>query len=127
MRGRKPKHDSRVVRYLNKNGPSNQVGIAKALKIPVVSLYSTIKRLVEQGAVKMEGKLVTAIPTAEPKKPPLDMKLVAETARKLQTENAVDRIAMLKDEIDNITDGIRSLVITRSYLLRRVQEEHANT
>jgi DNA-binding Lrp family transcriptional regulator len=123
MRGRKPKHDSRVVRYLNKNGPSNQVGIAKALKIPVVSLYSTIKRLVEQGAVKMEGKLVTAIPTAEPKKPLLDMKLVAETARKLQTENAVDRIAILKNEIDNITDGIRSLMITRSYLMRRVQEE----
>jgi hypothetical protein len=33
---------------------------------------------------------------------------------------------MLKDEIDNINDGIRSLMITRSYLLRRAQEETAN-
>ena len=40
-----------------------------------------------------------------------------------KTEDAVDRIAMLKYEIDNITDGIRSLMITRSYLMRRVQEE----
>ena len=40
-----------------------------------------------------------------------------------KTEDAVDRIAMLKYEIDNIEDGIRSLMITRSYLMRRVQEE----
>ena len=124
MRGRKPKHDSRVVRYLNKNVPSNQVGIAKALKIPVVSLYSTIKRLVEQGAVKMDGRLVCPIHVT----PPVEQektRLIAESNAK--TEEAVDRIAMLKNEIDNITDGIRSLMITRSYLMRRVQEEHANT
>jgi hypothetical protein len=38
----------------------------------------------------------------------------------------VDRIAMLKDEIDNIEDGIRALSIARSYLLRRCQEESKN-
>ena len=38
----------------------------------------------------------------------------------------VDRIAMLKDEIDNIDAGIRALYITKSYLLRRCQEESAN-
>jgi DNA-binding Lrp family transcriptional regulator len=123
MAGRKPKHDSRVIRYLNKNGPSNQVGIAKALKIPVVSLYSTIKRLVERGEVRMDGRLVCPVHVT----PPVDKedaRLIAESNAK--TEDAVDRIAMLKNEIDNITDGIRSLVITRSYLMRRVQEENAN-
>ena len=35
----------------------------------------------------------------------------------------VDRIAMLKDEIDNINDGIRALMMTKSYLLRRAEEE----
>jgi DNA-binding Lrp family transcriptional regulator len=123
MAGRKPKHDSRVIRYLNKNGPSNQVGIAKALKIPVVSLYSTIKRLVEQGAVKMDGRLVCPVHVTPPVEKE-DARLIAESNAK--TADAVDRIAMLKNEIDNITDGIRSLVITRSYLIRRVQEENAN-
>jgi len=123
MAGRKPKHDSRVIRYLNKNGPSNQVGIAKALKIPVVSLYSTIKRLVERGEVRMDGRLVCPVhvtPPANQEK----ARLIAESNAK--TEDVVDRIAMLKNEIDNITDGIRSLMITRSYLMRRVQEEHAD-
>jgi DNA-binding Lrp family transcriptional regulator len=123
MAGRKPKHDSRVIRYLNKNGPSNQVGIAKALKIPVVSLYSTIKRLVEQGAVKMDGRLVCPVQVTPPENQE-KARLIAESNAK--TEDAVDRIAMLKNEIDNITDGIRSLMITRSYLMRRVQEEHAD-
>jgi len=35
----------------------------------------------------------------------------------------VDRIAMLKDEIDNINDGIRALMMAKSYLLRRAEEE----
>jgi DNA-binding Lrp family transcriptional regulator len=123
MAGRKPKHDSRVIRYLNKNGPSNQVGIAKALKIPVVSLYSTIKRLVERGEVRMDGRLVCPVHVTPPVEKE-DARLIAESNAK--TADAVDRIAMLKNEIDNITDGIRSLVITRSYLMRRVQEENAN-
>ena len=123
MAGRKPKHDSRVIRYLNKNGPSNQVGIAKALKIPVVSLYSTIKRLVERGEVRMDGRLVCPVHVTPPVEKE-DARLIAESNAK--TEDAVDRIAMLKNEIDNITDGIRSLMITRSYLMRRVQEEHAD-
>jgi DNA-binding Lrp family transcriptional regulator len=123
MAGRKPKHDSRVIRYLNKNGPSNQVGIAKALKIPVVSLYSTIKRLVERGEVRMDGRLVCPVHITPPVEKE-DARLIAESNAK--TADAVDRIAMLKNEIDNITDGIRSLVITRSYLMRRVQEENAN-
>ena len=123
MAGRKPKHDNRVLKFVAKQGPTTQAAIAKALKIPAVSLYSVVKRMVEQGKVKMDGRLVTAIPTADPKKPVLDMDLISKTAQKLQAENAVDRIAMLKDEIENITAGIRSLVITRSYLLRRVEEE----
>lgn len=121
MAGRKPKHDNRVLRYLEKNGPSNQVGIAKALKIPVVSLYSTIKRLTEQGSARKEGRLVMLHNAKPVKLPAAEAKVIAEAHAK--TEDAVDRIAMLKDEIENITAGIRSLVITRSYLLRRVEEE----
>lgn len=46
----------------------------------------------------------------------------AKEAEKAAKEHA-DRIAMLKDEIDNINDGIRALMMTRSYLLRRAEEE----
>lgn len=46
----------------------------------------------------------------------------AKEAEKVAKEHA-DRIAMLKDEIDNINDGIRALMMTRSYLLRRAEEE----
>jgi hypothetical protein len=71
----------------------------------------------------MDGRLVCPVhvtPPANQEK----ARLIAESNAK--TEDAVDRIAMLKNEIDNITDGIRSLMITRSYLMRRVQEEHAD-
>lgn len=121
MAGRKPKHDTRVLKFVAKQGPTTQAAIAKALKIPAVSLYSVVKRMVEQGKVKMDGRLVTPV-FSEPVKPSAaEAKRIAEANAK--TEDAVDRIAMLKNEIDNITDGIRSLMITRSYLMRRVQEE----
>ena len=121
MAGRKPKHDTRVLKFVAKQGPITQAAIAKALKIPAVSLYSVVKRMVEQGKVKMDGRLVVPLATEPVKPSAAEAKRIAEAHAK--TEDAVDRIAMLKYEIDNITDGIRSLMISRSYLMRRVQEE----
>jgi len=114
MSGRKPKHDSRVLRYLTIKGPVTQAAIAKGLKLPVANIYPIIKRMVEQDKVRMSGKLVDVLDDKPIKQP------------KIIPNEHVDRIAMLKDEIDNIDNGIRSLMITRSYLLRRTQEETAN-
>ena len=144
MSGRKPKHDNRVLRYLTKNGPTTQAVIAKGLKMNIANIYPIVKRMVEQGKVRMDGKFVcplTVTPVTQDKKEPThkdgrlvklsgapETKAMAQPANKPKVvpNEHVDRIAMLKDEIDNINDGIRSLMITRSYLLRRAQEETAN-
>jgi DNA-binding Lrp family transcriptional regulator len=123
MARRKPKYDNRIVLYVTSHGPTTQAVLAKSLKIPVASIYVIVKRLVKQGVVKMDGRLVCPVHVTAPVEKE-DARLIAESNAK--TADAVDRIAMLKNEIDNITDGIRSLVITRSYLMRRVQEENAN-
>ena len=35
----------------------------------------------------------------------------------------LDRVSFIQHEIDNINDGVRSLMVARSYLLRRIEEE----
>ena len=101
------------------NGPKTQAELLKETRVK--NTYQIVFDLVKKGQVTKDGRLVklsgapetkaTAQPTNKPKVVP---------------NEHVDRIAMLKDEIDNINDGIRSLMITRSYLLRRAQEETAN-
>ena len=103
------------------NGPKTQAELLKETKVK--NTYQIVFDLVKKGQVTKDGRLVklsgapetkaTAQPANTPKVVPNEL-----------TEQL--RSAMLKDEIDNVNDGIRSLMITRSYLLRRVQEETAN-
>ena len=104
-----------------KSGPKTQADLLRETKVK--NTYQIVADLKKKGVVFMDsGKYVNlhAVGSAKTIETPT-AKAKAEADAK--TEDAVDRIAMLKYEIDNITDGIRSLVITRSYLMRRVQEE----
>ena len=101
--------------------PKTQADLLRETKVK--NAYQIVADLKKKGVVFMDsGKHVNLHAVKEPVKPSAaEAKLIAEANAK--TEDVVDRIAMLKYEIDNITDGIRSLMISRSYLMRRVQEE----
>ena len=106
-----------------KSGPKTQADLLRETKVK--NTYQIVADLKKKGVVFMDsGKYVNlhAVGSAKTIETPT-AKAKAEAEADAKTEDAVDRIAMLKYEIDNITDGIRSLVITRSYLMRRVQEE----
>ena len=101
------------------NGPKTQAELLKETRVK--NTYQIVFDLVKKGQVTKDGRLVKLSGAPE-------TKATAQPANKPKVvpNEHVDRIAMLKDEIDNINDGIRSLMITRSYLLRRAQEETAN-
>jgi len=124
MSGRKPKHDNRILRYLTKNGPTTQAALAKGLKISPANIYPIIKRMVDQNALKMAGKLVGVI-REEPRDP-----FFGKEAPKVNTPK-VDApvhplIKVFQEEIEDIDAGIRSLQITRSYMVRRIEYIRAN-
>ena len=124
MSGRKPKHDNRILRYLTKNGPTTQAALAKGLKISPANIYPIIKRMVDQNALKMAGKLVGVI-REEPRVP-----FFGKEAPKVDTPK-VDApvhplIKIFQEEIEDIDAGIRSLQITRSYMIRRIEYIRAN-
>lgn len=124
MSGRKPKHDNRILRYLTKNGPTTQAALAKGLKINPANIYPIIKRMVEQNALKMAGKLVGVV-REDPRIP-----LFGKEAPKVNTPK-VDApvhplIKIFQEEIEDIDAGIRSLQITRSYMVRRIESIRVN-
>jgi hypothetical protein len=45
------------------------------------------------------------------------------TVYKFDGKIVLDRVSFIQHEIDNINDGVRSLMVARSYLLRRIEEE----
>jgi ribosomal protein S20 len=120
-----------VQKVLNalQSGPKTQANLVRETKVK--NVYQIISDAVKKGLLTKENGLVklNGLPVAidEIKKPKTEdprMPLYKESSSKIEEKNEhVDRIAMLKDEIDNIDDGIRALSITRSYLLRRCQEE----
>ena len=124
MRGRKPKHDNRIVRYVTSHGPTTQAVLAKSLKIPVASIYVIVKRLVEQDRVRMDGKFVTLpFPKDDPRMP-----IFGQSKREIPKVDAPVHplIKIFQEEIEDIDAGIRSWQITRSYMVRRIEDIRVN-
>jgi hypothetical protein len=94
------------------SGSSTQADLAKQTKVK--NTYQVITDLVKKGLVSKVNGVVILNKSKLP---------IAIDETKVVPNEHVDRIAMLKDEIDNINDGIRALMMTRSYLLRRAEEE----
>jgi hypothetical protein len=118
---RKKATNSQKILKALQNGPKTQADLLKETKVK--NTYQIVFDLVKKGLAVKDGRLVKLTDSGSP-----ETKVTAQPANKPKVvpNEHVDRIAMLKDEIDNINDGIRSLMITRSYLLRRAQEETAN-
>lgn len=95
----------RILRALA-SGPKTQINLKRETKIK--STYQVVANLVEKGLVSKVDGLISLLhaPKALGAAPP---------------ESSV--ISMLRDEVRNIEDGVRSLLVTRTYLLRRIDEE----
>ena len=112
---RKLSNNMKLLKALE-NGPKTQAELMRETKVK--NTYQIVSDLVKKGLVTKENGLVARKSTLQEPKEKLAPKVVPN--------EHVDRIAMLKDEIDNIEDGIRALSITRNYLMRRCQEESRN-
>ena len=101
------------------SGSSTQADLKKSTKVK--NTYQIISDLAKKGLVsKVNGivmlnksKLPIAVDKTD-KVTPDQMKAISKDT---------PRVSLLQDEIDNINDGIRALMVTRSYLLRRLEEE----
>lgn len=115
------------------SGSKTQAELAKETKVK--NVYQIVADLVKRGAVgKVNGLVIlnrakTELPIAADKTDKVTPEKMKEVVEKLTHKpkvvpnEHVDRIAMFKEEIDSITEAVRTLVMVRSYLLKRCQEE----
>jgi len=96
------------------SGPKTQADLVRETKIK--NVYQIVADLVKKGLVsKVNGIVILNRPRLRP--------TVDETAKVAVKDEKPSLVQMLEDEITSITDGIRSLMVARSYLLRRIEEE----
>ena len=106
------------------SGSTTQADLAKQTKVK--NTYQIVADLVKKGLVsKVNGIVIlnkSKLPTAIDKTNKVTAKDVQAALPKPESEV----VRTLKDEVENIQDGIRSLMIARTYLLRRIEEEKRN-
>ena len=91
------------------SGPKTQINLKRETKIK--NTYQVVANLVEKGLVSKVDGLVSLSPASK-------------ALGAAPPESSV--ISMLRDEVGNIEDGVRSLLVTRTYLLRRIEEERSS-
>jgi DNA polymerase III delta prime subunit len=105
-----------------KSGPKTQVDLVRETKVK--NVYQIISDLKKKKLVFMDtGKYVHLHTPKETES------LNAKSSEQLgaappKPESEI--ITTLRGEVENIQDGIRSLMMARSYLLRRIEEEKRN-
>jgi hypothetical protein len=129
-----------------KSGPKTQADLVRETKVK--NVYQIISDLKKKKLVFMDtGKCVnlTRVPISEshgvpvPERPlpfkrqmlSSKLRMTADETTKVSAEQLratlpkpeSETIKTLRGEVENIQDGIRSLMMARSYLLRRIEEE----
>jgi hypothetical protein len=102
------------------SGPKTQAELVHQTKVK--NVYQIIADLKKKKLVFMDtGKCVNLmkVPIAVDKTD----KVSAEQLRATLPKPESEIIKTLRGEVENIQDGIRSLMVARSYLLRRIEEE----
>ena len=143
--------NQQVIEYISLLGPAKAVDIKKGVwKDPNKgNIYTTLKTLVNSGSIKRTGLLyhaidddvtgmvgskhryrrkikvkaktkVRSIPTSNTYVKPKTFTITSEVSEKQRL------IDTLKYEIKYVDDGIESLMITKSYLIRRLEQVQAN-
>ena len=103
-----------------KSGPKTQADLVRETKIK--NVYQIISDLKKKKLVFMDtGKCVNLVkvPIAIDETTKVSAKQLGAVLHKPESEI----ITTLRGEVENIQDGIRSLMMARSYLLRRIEEE----
>jgi predicted transcriptional regulator len=91
------------------SGPKTQINLKRETKIK--NTYQVVANLVEKDLVSKVDGLVS-------------LSSASKALGAAPSESSV--ISMLRDEVGNIEDGVRSLLATRTYLLRRIEEERSS-
>jgi hypothetical protein len=112
----------KILKVLLKSGPKTQADLVRETKVK--NVYQIISDLKRRKLVFMDtGKYVHLHTPKETES------LNAKSSEQLgaappKPESEI--ITTLRGEVENIQDGIRSLMMARSYLLRRIEEEKRN-
>jgi predicted transcriptional regulator len=91
------------------SGPKTQINLKRETKIK--NTYQVVANLVEKDLVSKVDGLVS-------------LSSASKALGAAPSES--DVISMLRNEVGNIEDGVRSLLATRTYLLRRIEEERSS-
>jgi ribosomal protein S20 len=110
-----------VQKVLNalQSGPKTQANLVRETKVK--NVYQIISDAVKKGLLTKENGLVklNGLPVAIDK----TTKVSAEQMKAALPKPEPEIIKTLRGEVENIQDGIRSLMMARSYLFRRIEEE----
>ena len=113
----------KILKVLLKSGPKTQADLVRETKVK--NVYQIISDLKKKKLVFMDtGKCVNLmkVPIAIDETTKVSAKQLGAVLHKPESEI----ITTLRGEVENIQDGIRSLMMARSYLLRRIEEEKRN-
>ena len=105
------------------SGPKTQADLVRETKVK--NVYQIISDLKKKKLVFMDtgkGVNLMKVPIAVDK----TNKVSAEQLGAALPKPESGIITTLRGEVENIQDGIRSLMMARSYLLRRIEEEKRN-
>jgi hypothetical protein len=105
------------------SGPKTQADLVRETKVK--NVYQIISDLKKKKLVFMDtgkGVNLMKVPIAADK----TNKVSAEQLGAALPKPESGIITTLRGEVENIQDGIRSLMMARSYLLRRIEEEKRN-
>jgi hypothetical protein len=105
------------------SGPKTQADLVRETKVK--NVYQIISDLKKKKLVFMDtGKCVNLmkVPIAVDETDKVSADQLGAAIPKPESEI----ITTLRGEVENIQDGIRSLMMARSYLLRRIEEEKRN-
>jgi hypothetical protein len=99
-----------------KNGPKTQADLIRETKVR--NTYQIVADAVKKGLLTKENGLIklNGLPVA------IDETTKA-SGEEMKPKPESEIIKTLRGEVENIQDGIRSLMMARSYLLRRIEEE----
>jgi hypothetical protein len=97
-----------------KAGPMKQADLLRETRVK--NAYQIIADLKKKGVVFMDSGKYVNLHT------PKETALINTKPSEVPKPESVT-INTLKGEVENIQDGIRSLMMARSYLLRRIEEE----
>lgn len=121
------------------SGPKTQAELVRETKVK--NVYQMMSGLIKSGEVIKQDKKVLLRDSLNPKyskehkiahykylagatkSQPKSTEVSAEPMKAVLPKPESEIIKTLRGEVENIQDGIRSLMITRSYLLRRIEEE----